>query len=134
MGGPTGGDGGKGRGKKSKSDIDAELAEITASLNLGPAEVGKRAEAAESAERREAGRAQEAKVRAAGLDDTSPPTTLITPAPPPIVPVAPEPEPDLTEAERIAARRRKGRRSTILTGGQGVLGTAKVARKTLLGQ
>ena len=63
---------------------------------------------------------------------------------PPLPPVQPLPEPPSTEVsaeekERIAAeqaaieRKRKGRKSTILTGPLGVEEEAEVQKKTLLG-
>jgi len=60
--------------------------------------------------------------------------------PPPIPPVQEPPEltdPAVEEArrkERELLRRRRGRGSTILTGGLGVTEAAPVARKTLLGE
>lgn len=68
------------------------------------------------------------------------------PAPPPPPPLPEVSDPAVTEAqrrERLAAARRRGRRATILTGGQGAEGEALVGRtaasngapsRTLLGQ
>lgn len=61
-------------------------------------------------------------------------------SPPPIAPAPPIPTDNTAEveaarkaeAERI--RKMKGRRSTILTGGQGVVGEAETGRKSLLGE
>lgn len=63
-------------------------------------------------------------------------------APPPkMPPMPPPPEIGSLEAEaksaymdRVIEMRRKGRASTILTGGLGATGKADVARKQLLGQ
>jgi len=70
--------------------------------------------------------------------------SLFKPKMPPLPPVAPAPEPPSTELsaeekERIRSeqatkeRKRKGRRSTILTGPLGIEEEAEVERKTLLG-
>ena len=70
--------------------------------------------------------------------------SLFKPKIPPLPPVAPPPEPPSTELsaeekERIRSeqaakeRKRKGRRSTILTGPLGIEEEAEVERKTLLG-
>ncbi len=59
------------------------------------------------------------------------------PKPPKLPPVPSRDDEAVAEArrrQRLAARLRKGRASTILTSGQGVLGEAPVVRKTLLGQ
>ncbi len=59
------------------------------------------------------------------------------PKPPNLPPVPSRDDEVVAEArrkQRLAARLRKGRASTILTSGQGVLGEAPVVRKTLLGQ
>ena len=69
---------------------------------------------------------------------------FLKPKMPPLPPVQPLPEPPSTEIsaeekERIAAeqremeRKRKGRRSTILTGPLGVEEEAETEQKTLLG-
>lgn len=58
-----------------------------------------------------------------------------------ILPPAPAPAPTPEDPAALEARRRtlseqrqrRGRASTLLTGGQGVTGSAPVARKTLLG-
>jgi len=71
--------------------------------------------------------------------------SLFSPKMPSLPPVQPAPEPpsaelSAEEKERIASeqaaveRRRKGRRSTILTGPLGVEEEAEVGRKTLLGE
>ena len=70
--------------------------------------------------------------------------SFLTPKMPPLPPVQPLPEPPSTELsqeekDRIAAeqaaieRKRKGRKSTILTGPLGVEEEAEVQKKTLLG-
>jgi hypothetical protein len=70
--------------------------------------------------------------------------SLFSPKMPPLPPVQPLPEPPSTELsqeekDRIAAeqakleRKRKGRKSTILTGPLGVEEEAEVQKKTLLG-
>ena len=70
--------------------------------------------------------------------------SIFKPKIPPLPPVAPPPEPPTAELsaeekERIAAnerameRKRKGRKSTILTGPLGVEEEAETERKTLLG-
>ena len=69
---------------------------------------------------------------------------FLAPKTPPLPPPPPVPKRDdeateqaMEEArrkQRLAARLRRGRASTILTSGQGVLGEAPVSRKTLLGQ
>lgn len=58
------------------------------------------------------------------------------PAPAPSVPKGPteEEKKAALEKERALARRAKGRRSTLLTGGIGLTSEANVQRKTLLGQ
>jgi hypothetical protein len=61
-------------------------------------------------------------------------------SPPAVTPAPPMPTSDTAEvaarrkaeAERI--RKMRGRRSTILTGGQGAEGEAEVGRKSLLGE
>ncbi len=66
------------------------------------------------------------------------PKTPSLPPPPPV----PKRDDEATEQameearrkQRLAARLRRGRASTILTSGQGVLGEAPISRKTLLGQ
>tara|TARA_R110002020_G_scaffold460655_1_gene679258 strand:+ start:157 stop:378 length:222 start_codon:yes stop_codon:yes gene_type:complete len=71
--------------------------------------------------------------------------SLFSPKMPPLPPVQPAPEPpsaelSAEEKERIASeqagveRRRRGRKSTILTGPLGVEEEAEVGRKTLLGE
>ena len=64
------------------------------------------------------------------------------PAPPPIVMPEPVDVPDYADEERDAAaaaelkaseRKRKGRRSTILTGPLGIEEEAEIQKKTLLG-
>ena len=70
--------------------------------------------------------------------------SFLTPKMPPLPPVQPLPTPPSTEVsqqekDRIAAeqaaieRKRKGRKSTILTGPLGVEEEAEVQKKTLLG-
>ena len=70
--------------------------------------------------------------------------SIFKPKMPPLPPVQPLPEPPSTEVskeerERIAAeqremeRKRRGRKSTILTGPLGVEEEAETERKTLLG-
>jgi hypothetical protein len=70
--------------------------------------------------------------------------SLFSPKMPPLPPVQPLPEPPSTELsqeekDRIAAeqaaleRKRKGRKSTILTGPLGIEEEAEVQKKTLLG-
>ena len=70
--------------------------------------------------------------------------SLFSPKMPPLPPVQPLPEPPSTELsqeekDRIAAeqaeieRKRRGRKSTILTGPLGVEEEAEVQKKTLLG-
>ena len=70
--------------------------------------------------------------------------SFLTPKMPPLPPVQPLPEPPSTELsqeekDRIAAeqaaieRKRKGRKSTILTGPLGIEEEAEVQKKTLLG-
>ena len=70
--------------------------------------------------------------------------SFLTPKMPPVPPVQPAPPPPWSEVsaeekERIAAeqaaieRKRKGRRSTILTGPLGVEEEAETEQKTLLG-
>ena len=70
--------------------------------------------------------------------------SFLTPKMPPLPPVQPLPEPPSTELsqeekDKIAAeqaaieRKRKGRKSTILTGPLGVEEEAEVQKKTLLG-
>lgn len=55
--------------------------------------------------------------------------------PPPPVPQVTDPAvEDAARRARQAEGKRKGRRSTLLTGGQGVTEDANVAKKTLLGQ
>ena len=64
------------------------------------------------------------------------------PALPPVQPAPPPPEPEISpeEKERIAKeqaaieRRRRGRKSTILTGPLGIQETKEEALKTLLGE
>lgn len=62
------------------------------------------------------------------------------PAPPPVQPLPEPPEVSEEEKARIAAeqrdmeRRRKGRKSTILTGPLGVEEEATIEKKTLLGE
>ena len=64
------------------------------------------------------------------------------PALPPVQPAPPPPEPEISpeEKERIAKeqaaieRRRRGRKSTILTGPLGIQETKEGALKTLLGE
>jgi len=71
--------------------------------------------------------------------------SLFSPKMPPLPPVPPAPEPpsvepSAEEKERIRSeqaaveRKRKGRRSTILTGPLGVQEEAETERKTLLGE
>jgi len=55
------------------------------------------------------------------------------PPPPPIEDVAPQLE-EVKAEERERQAKKRGRTSTILTGPQGLAGTASVQRKTLLGQ
>ncbi len=66
------------------------------------------------------------------------PKTPSLPPPPPVPKRSDEAtEQAMEEArrkQRLAARLRRGRASTILTSGQGVLGEASINRKTLLGQ
>jgi len=66
------------------------------------------------------------------------PKTPSLPPPPPVPKRGDEAtEQAMEEArrkQRLAARLRRGRASTILTSGQGVLGEAPISRKTLLGQ
>lgn len=69
---------------------------------------------------------------------TPPPPPPPEPPPPPPTPADPSVE-AARNAERQAALRRKGRRSTILTGGEGVLGETSTDRPAaraaeLLGQ
>jgi|TARA_A100001011_G_scaffold227590_1_gene235744 hypothetical protein len=70
--------------------------------------------------------------------------SFLTPKMPPLPPVQPLPEPPSTELsqeekDRIAAeqaaieRKRKGRKSTILTGPLGIEEEAETEKKTLLG-
>ena len=70
--------------------------------------------------------------------------SFLTPKMPPLPPVQPLPEPPSTELsqeekDRIAAeqaaleRKRKGRKSTILTGPLGIEQEAETEKKTLLG-
>ena len=70
--------------------------------------------------------------------------SLFSPKMPPLPPVQPLPEPPSTELsqeekDRIAAeqaeieRKRRGRKSTILTGPLGIKEEAEVQKKTLLG-
>ena len=70
--------------------------------------------------------------------------SFLTPKMPPLPPVQPLPEPPSTEVsqeekDRIAAeqaaieRKRKGRKSTILTGPLGIEQEAETEKKTLLG-
>ena len=70
--------------------------------------------------------------------------SFLTPKMPPLPPVQPLPEPPSTEVsqeekDRIAAeqaaieRKRKGRKSTILTGPLGIEQKAETEKKTLLG-
>jgi len=70
--------------------------------------------------------------------------SFLTPKMPPLPPVQPLPTPPSTEVsqeekDRIAAeqaeieRKRKGRKSTILTGPLGIEEEAEVQKKTLLG-
>ncbi len=70
-------------------------------------------------------------------------SSIFSPKMPPLPPVEPLPEtPELTteEKERIqqeqaaVERKRRGRKSTILTGPLGVEEEAEVGRKTLLGE
>ncbi|MFN0043572.1 MAG: hypothetical protein ACKVSF_10230 [Alphaproteobacteria bacterium] len=59
------------------------------------------------------------------------------PPPPPLPPLPSREDPAIEEARRrqlVAARRAKGRASTILTGGAGDPSDAPVQRKTLLGE
>ena len=71
-------------------------------------------------------------------------SSIFSPKMPPLPPVQPLPTPPSTELsqeekDRIAAdqrameRKRKGRRSTILTGPLGEMGEAETEKKTLLG-
>ena len=71
-------------------------------------------------------------------------SSIFSPKMPPLPPVQPLPEPPSTELsqeekDRIAAeqaeieRKRRGRKSTILTGPLGVEEEAEVQKKTLLG-
>ena len=70
--------------------------------------------------------------------------SFLTPKMPPLPPVQPLPEPPSTELsqeekDKIAAeqaaieRKRKGRKSTILTGPLGIEEEAEIQKKTLLG-
>lgn len=58
------------------------------------------------------------------------------PAPPPVVPEGPteEEKKAALESEQALERKRRGRGSTIVTGGLGLTNKAAVRRKTLLGQ
>ena len=71
--------------------------------------------------------------------------SFLTPKMPPLPPVQPLPEPPSTELsqeekDKIAAeqaaieRKRKGRKSTILTGPLGIEQEAETEKKTLLGE
>ena len=69
------------------------------------------------------------------------PKTPSLPPPPPAPPVPKRDDKATQQAmeearkkQRLVARLRRGRASTILTSGQGVLGEAPISRKTLLGQ
>jgi len=63
------------------------------------------------------------------------PKTPSLPPPPPPPPTRADPAiEEARRKQRLVARQRQGRASTILTSGQGVLGEAPVRRKTLLGQ
>lgn len=68
-----------------------------------------------------------------GFFSPSPPSPPPPPPPPPTIT-----DPSVEEARRKAiedsARKARGRASTILTGGQGDLSEAPVAKKTLLGE
>lgn len=57
-----------------------------------------------------------------------------TPTPPPPLPTREDPAvAEAARRERLAAAQRRGRRATLITGGQGAEGEAPVERKTLLG-
>jgi hypothetical protein len=58
------------------------------------------------------------------------------PPPPPPIPTPTRDDPEISQADRDARRRRQlaaGRQSTLLTGGEGVTEDANTADKTLLG-
>lgn len=65
---------------------------------------------------------------------------FFAPSAPPPPPLPPVPDIDDEERQKVkedaakAARRRKGLGSTVLTGGLGVVGPARTAKPTLLGQ
>ena len=71
-----------------------------------------------------------------GLEPKKPKAPPAPPPPPEPVITPTKVDPEVTEAgerEKKRGRLARGRKSTILTGGQGVTGEAPVEKKTLLG-